>query len=153
TIHCDIVSIDRDIYHGDAVLVVATGELGELGIAHHHAPLLTRLKPGKLVVTLPDGKRLDFAVSGGILEVQSKVVTILVDTAISAEDIDEAAVRAIKAEVEQEIASGSTAIDAASAKEKLVEANVQLQAVERLHHRSVSYDSGHDSAPGRNNRK
>ena len=82
----------HEIFHGEAELVVATGELGELGIAPQHAPLITRLKPGKVVVTLPGGEKLDFAISGGILEVQPQVVTVLADTAIRAQDIDEAAV-------------------------------------------------------------
>jgi F-type H+-transporting ATPase subunit epsilon len=98
TIRCDIVSAEAEIFHGDATLVVATGEIGELGIAPRHAPLITRLKPGKVVVTKPDGEQLDFAISGGILEVQPQVVTILADTAIRADDIDEASVRAAKEE-------------------------------------------------------
>ena len=64
TIRCDIVSAEAEIFHGEAELVVATGELGELGIAPKHAPLITRLKPGKVVVTLPGGEKLDFAISG-----------------------------------------------------------------------------------------
>ena len=95
TIRCDIVSAEAEIFHGEAELVVATGELGELGIAPKHAPLITRLKPGKVVVTLPGGEKLDFAISGGILEVQPQVVTVLADSAIRAKDLDEAA--AIKA--------------------------------------------------------
>ena len=70
TIRCDIVSAEAQIYSGEAVLVVATGEVGELGIAPKHAPLITRLKPGKVVVTTPSGEHLDFAISGGMLEVQ-----------------------------------------------------------------------------------
>ena len=77
TIRCDIVSAEAEIFHGEAELVVATGELGELGIAPKHAPLITRLKPGKVVVTLAGGDKLDFAISGGILEVQPTVVTVL----------------------------------------------------------------------------
>ena len=92
TIRCDIVSAEAEIFHGEAELIVATGEIGELGIAPQHAPLITRLKPGKVVVTLPGGEKLDFAISGGILEVQPQVVTVLADTAIRAQDIDEAAV-------------------------------------------------------------
>ena len=92
TIRCDIVSAEAEIFHGEAELVVATGELGELGIAPKHAPLITRLKPGKVVVTLPGGEKHDFAISGGILEVQPTVVTVLADTAVRAQDIDEAAV-------------------------------------------------------------
>jgi len=90
TIRCDIVSAEAEIFHGEAEMIVATGELGELGIAPRHAPLITRLKPGKVVVTLPGGEKLDFAISGGILEVQPQVVTVLADTAVRADEIDEA---------------------------------------------------------------
>ena len=96
TIRCDIVSAEAEIFQGEATLVVATGELGELGIAPRHAPLITRLKPGKVVVTQPDGSVLDFAIGGGILEVQPQVVTILADTAIRADEIDEAGEKAKK---------------------------------------------------------
>ena len=68
TIRCDIVSAEAEIFHGEAEMIVATGELGELGIVPKHAPLITRLKPGKVVVTLPGGEKLDFAIAGGILE-------------------------------------------------------------------------------------
>ena len=132
TIRCDIVSAEAEIFHGEATLVVATGELGELGIAPKHAPLITRLKPGKVVVTQANGEVLDFAISGGILEVQPQVVTVLADTAIRAEDIDEAAVRKAKEEAERVLANRSEAMDIAEAEARLVEAVVQLQALERL---------------------
>lgn len=132
TFRCDIVSAEEEIFHGDATLLVATGEMGELGIAPRHAPLITRLKPGKVVVTLPNGEQLDFAVSGGILEVQPTVVTVLADTAIRAQDIDEAAVRAAKDEAERMLANRSDKIDVAEAQMKLAEAMAQLQALERL---------------------
>ena len=132
TIRCDIVSAEQEIFHGEATLVVATGELGELGIAPKHAPLITRLKPGKVVVTLANGEQLDFAISGGILEVQPQVVTVLADTAIRASDIDEAAVRAAMEEAERILANRGEAMDVAEAQQKLVEATVQLQALERL---------------------
>jgi F-type H+-transporting ATPase subunit epsilon len=132
TIRCDIVSAELEIFHGEATLVVATGEQGELGIAPRHAPLITRLKPGKVVVTLPSGEHLDFAISGGILEVQPQVVTVLADTAIRAQDIDEAAVRAAIEEAERMLANRGEAMDVAEAQQKLVEATVQLQALERL---------------------
>lgn len=132
TIRCDIVSAEHEIFHGEAVLVVATGEIGELGIAPKHAPLITRLKPGKVVVTLPSGEQLDFAVSGGILEVQPTVVTVLADTAVRAQDIDEAAVRAAKEEAERILAHRGEKMEVAEAQAKLVEALVQLQALERL---------------------
>ena len=96
TFRCDIVSAEQEIFQGEATLVVATGEVGELGIAARHAPLITRLKPGKVVVTLANGEQLDFAISGGILEVQPDVVTVLADTAIRAEEIEEAVEKAKK---------------------------------------------------------
>ena len=132
TIRCDIVSAEQEIFHGEATLVVATGEQGELGIAPRHAPLITRLKPGKVVVTLPNGEQLDFAVSGGILEVQPQVVTVLADTAIRAEDIDEAAVLAAKAQAERLLANRGEQMDVAEAQAKLAEVMAQLQAQERL---------------------
>ncbi len=132
TIRCDIVSAEQEIYSGDAELVVATGELGELGIAPKHAPLITRLKPGKVVVTLPGGERLDFAISGGILEVQPSVVTVLADTAIRAEDIDEAAVRAAKAEAERMLAQKDPKMSLEEAQTQLAMSIAQLSALERL---------------------
>ena len=132
TIRCDIVSAEAEIFHGEATLVVATGEQGELGIAPRHAPLITRLKPGKVVVTQPGGEQLDFAISGGILEVQPQVVTILADTAVRAEDIDEAAVRAAKEEAERVLAGRGEAMEVAEAQQKLAEVTAQLQALERL---------------------
>ena len=132
TIRCDIVSAEAEIFSGEATLVVATGEVGELGIAPRHAPLITRLKPGKVVVTTADGEQLDFAIGGGILEVQPTVVTVLADTAIRAEDIDEAKVRAAKEEAERILANRGEAMDIAEAQKHLAEALVQLQAIERL---------------------
>ena len=132
TFRCDIVSAEDEIFHGEAELLVATGELGELGIAPRHAPLITRLKPGKVVVTLPGGEQLDFAVSGGILEVQPQVVTVLADTAIRAQDIDEAAVRMAKEEAERVIARKDPKMSVAEAQAQLAMSLVQLQALERL---------------------
>ncbi len=132
TIRCDIVSAEAEIFHGEAELIVATGELGELGIAPKHAPLITRLKPGKVVVTLPGGEKLDFAISGGILEVQPQVVTVLADTAMRAQDIDEAAVLAAKAEAERVLAQKDPKMSAQEAEAQLAMSLVQLQALERL---------------------
>ena len=132
TFRCDIVSAEEEIFHGEATLLVATGEIGELGIAPKHAPLITRLKPGKVVVTLPNGEQLDFAVSGGILEVQPQVVTVLADTAVRAQDIDEAAVLAAKAEAERILANRGEQMEVAEAQAKLAEVMAQLQALERL---------------------
>ena len=132
TIRCDIVSAEEEIFHGDVTMVVATGEMGELGIAPRHAPLITRLKPGKLVLTLADGEKLDIVVSGGILEVQPQVVTILADTAIRAENIDELEAVKAKEEAERILAHRGEAMEVAEAQQRLAEVSAQLQALERL---------------------
>ena len=132
TIRCNIVSAEAEIYSGEATLVVATGEIGELGIAPQHAPLITRLKPGKVVVTTPSGEQLDFAISGGMLEVQPDVVTVLADTAVRAQDIDEAAVRAAKEEAERILQGRGEAMEVAEAQKRLAEVSAQLAALERL---------------------
>ena len=132
TIKCDIVCAEEEIFHGVATMVIATGEMGELGIAPRHAPLITRLKPGKLVLTLVDGEKLDIVVSGGILEVQPQVVTILADTAVRAKDIDEAAALHAKEEAERVLANRGEAMEVAEAQARLAQAMAQLQALERL---------------------
>ncbi len=132
TIRCDIVSAEEEIFSGDVSLVVATGELGELGIAPRHAPLITRLKPGQVRVVMENGDEQFFYVSGGILEVQPQVVTVLTDTAIRAKDLDEAAVKLAKEEAERAIANRSDAMEIAEAQSQLAQAMAQLQALERL---------------------
>ena len=132
TIRCDIVSAEQEIFHGEVQMVVATGEMGELGIAPRHAPLITRLKPGQIRVTLANGEEQLFYVSGGILEVQPQVVTVLADTAIRGGDLDEAKAQAAKAEAERILSGRGEAMDLAEAQMKLVEAMAQLQALERL---------------------
>ena len=132
TIRCDIVSAEQEIFHGEAEMIVATGEVGELGIAPRHAPLITRLKPGKVVVTQPGGETLDFVISGGILEVQPQLVTILADTAVRAQDIDEAAVRAAKEEAERALANKDPKMSAEEAQTQLAMSIAQLSALERL---------------------
>ena len=132
TIRCDIVSAEEEIFHGEVSMVVATGEMGELGIAPRHAPLITRLKPGQVRLTLANGEEQLFYVSGGILEVQPQVVTVLADTAVRAEDIDEASVRAAKEEAERILAHRGEAMEVAEAQQRLAEVTAQLQALERL---------------------
>ena len=132
TIRCDIVSAEQEIFQGEVQMVVATGEMGELGIAPRHAPLITRLKPGQIRVTLANGEEQLFYVSGGILEVQPQVVTVLADTAIRGGDLDESKAQAAKAEAERILAGRGEAMDLAEAQMKLVEAMAQLQALERL---------------------
>ena len=132
TIRCDIVSAEQEIFHGEATLVVATGELGELGIAPRHAPLITRLKPGQVRVILPGGEEQFFYVSGGILEVQPQVVTVLADTAVRASDIDEAQVRKAKEEAERVLAHKDPKMSVEEAQAQLAMSIAQLSALERL---------------------
>ncbi|RUL63061.1 F0F1 ATP synthase subunit epsilon [Dyella dinghuensis] len=132
TIRCDIVSAEAEIFHGEAVMVVATGELGELGITPRHAPLITRLKPGHVDVVLEGGERQQFYISGGILEVQPQVVTVLADTAVRAADLDEAAAQRAKKEAEDALANRTDAMEVSEAQTKLAQALAQLQALERL---------------------
>lgn len=132
TIRCDIVSAEEEIFHGEASLVVATGEEGELGIAPRHAALITRLKPGQVRVHLPNGEEQFFYVSGGILEVQPSVVTVLADTALRAKDLDEAAARKAKEDAERMLANRTDALEVAQAQVQLSQAVAQLQALERL---------------------
>src|SRR6185503_15443899 len=132
TIRVDIVSAEKEIFHGPAELVVATGEMGELGIAPRHAPLITRLKPGQVRVMVPGGEEQFFYVSGGILEVQPQVVTILADTAIRAKDLDEAAARKAKEHAERILENRTNAMEVAQAQAELAQAMAQLQALERL---------------------
>ena len=132
TIKCDIVSAEAEIFHGQATMVIASGEMGELGIAPRHAPLITRLKPGQVRVIPESGEEQFFYVSGGILEVQPSVVTILADTAIRAKDIDENSARKAKEEAERVIANRGEAMEVAEAQAQLAMATAQLEALERF---------------------
>ena len=132
TIHCDIVSAEASIFSGEVAMVFATGELGELGIAPRHAPLLTRLSPGQVRVQLPDGEEEFYYVSGGILEIQPHLVTVLADTAARAHDLDEAAAAQAKEEAERAIQERTGAIEVAEAQAQLAQAAAQLAAIERL---------------------
>ena len=132
TIKCDIVSAESEIFHGQAQMVIASGEMGELGIAPRHAPLITRLKPGQVRVIAENGDEQFFYVSGGILEVQPSVVTILADTAMRAKDIDENAARKAKEEAERILANRGEAVEVAEAQAQLAMATAQLEALERL---------------------
>ena len=132
TIQCDIVSSNREIFSGEVVLFIATGTAGELGICPHHAPLITTLKPGPMHVTVPDGEEITFFASGGILEVMPHLITVLVDNAIRAEDLDEAAAQQAREEAERQLRDRSAEMDLAAAEIKLMESLAQLQALERL---------------------
>jgi F-type H+-transporting ATPase subunit epsilon len=132
TIQVDIVSAEASIFSGQAELVVAPAEMGEVGIAARHAPFLTRLKPGEVRVKMTGQSDQPFYISGGMLEVQPHVVTILADTAIRAKDIDEAAAIEAKRSAEEMLADQSGKIDYARAQAQLLEAMAQLRTLEKF---------------------
>ena len=136
TIHVDIVSAEKEIYSGDVHMVFAPALLGEVGIAPGHSPMVTPLGPGEVRVKFADGREQGFYVSGGMLEVQPSVVTVLSDTAVRAEDMDEAAVVKAREEAERQFHERDAAIDYAAAQAQLAETVAQLQTIQRLRRRS-----------------
>jgi F-type H+-transporting ATPase subunit epsilon len=135
TIHVDIVSAEGQIFAGEATLVFAPGSQGELGIAPRHAPLLTTLRAGEVRVQAEGQEEQSFYVSGGALEVQPHVVTILADTAARARDLDEAAALAAKQRAEAAMRDRSDSVEIAEAQAELARAMAQLRAIERLRKR------------------
>ncbi len=131
TFHVDIVSAEREIFSGDAEMVFAPAEMGELGITPRHAPLLTRMKPGTVRVQV-GGEESVFYVSGGILEIQPHRVTVLSDTAQRAKDLDEAAAQEAKRRAEEALANQSGELDVARAQAELLEAVARLKAIEQI---------------------
>jgi F-type H+-transporting ATPase subunit epsilon len=136
TIHCDIVSAEEEIFSGLIEMMVATGDMGELGVTYGHAPLLTSLKPGPVRVVTQDGDEHVFYVSGGFLEVQPGVVSILADTAIRAHDVDEAAMEEARKEAEHALANQSGDFDYGRASSQLAEAAAQLATLRKMRNRA-----------------
>jgi F-type H+-transporting ATPase subunit epsilon len=136
TIHCDIVSAEEEIFSGLVELLVATGELGELGVNYGHAPLLTSLVPGPVRIVTQDGQEKIFYVSGGFLEVQPGVVSVLADTAIRADDVDEAAAEEARKEAEHALANQTGDFDYGRASAQLAEAAAQLATLRKMKNRA-----------------
>jgi F-type H+-transporting ATPase subunit epsilon len=132
TIHVDIVSAEKEIWSGPATMVFAPGEMGELGIAPRHTPLLTRLKAGEVRVQDQQGKDESFFISGGILEIQPHVVTVLSDTAIRADDLDEAAALDAKKRAEEAVSNRNSDMDFAKAKVELAEAAAMVETIRKV---------------------
>ena len=132
TLHVDIVSAEAEIFSGTATMVFAPAEMGEVGIAPRHTPLLTRLKPGEVRVQTQEGEELSFFVSGGMLEIQPHVVTVLSDTAIRADDLDEAQALEAKERAEKLLADKSADLDYARAQAELAQSMAQLAAIKKL---------------------
>lgn len=132
TVHVDIVCAEGAIHSGLATMVYAPAEMGEVGISPRHTALITRLKPGDVRVRTNNGEMEHFYVSGGMLEVQPQVVTILADTAIRAHDLDEAAALEAKRNAEDALAGQTAKFEHAQAQAELAEAVAQLRAIEKL---------------------
>jgi len=136
TIHCDIVSAEEEIFSGLVEMLVATGSEGELGVTYGHAPLLSALVPGPVRIVTQNGDEQVYYVSGGFLEVQPGVVSLLADTAIRADDVDEAAAEEARKEAEQAIANQTGDFDYGRASAQLAEAAAQLATLRKMRNRS-----------------
>ncbi|HEY4368350.1 MAG TPA: F0F1 ATP synthase subunit epsilon [Steroidobacteraceae bacterium] len=132
TIHVDIVSAEGEIFSGEAAMVFAPAVMGEIGIAPRHAPLLTTLKPGEVRVQTPAGEEQFFYVSGGAIEVQPHLVTVLADTALRAKDLDEAAALQAMQRAEEALKNRGSKIEVAEAQAELARAAAQIKAIEKL---------------------
>lgn len=135
SVHVDIVSAEKEIFSGLAEMVFCPAEEGEVGISPRHAPFITRLNPGEVRVKVSATESYPFFISGGMLEVQPHVVTVLADTAIRAKDIDEAAAIQAKQRAEEILADKTSRVDYASAEKQLFQAIMQLRTLERFRKR------------------
>ncbi|MHA7841332.1 MAG: F0F1 ATP synthase subunit epsilon [Gammaproteobacteria bacterium] len=131
-IHVDIVSAEQAIFSGLAEMVFATGALGELGIGHGHAQLLTSLRPGEIRIRKQNGEEDTFFVTGGLLEVQPEIVTVLADTATRAADIDEAEAIQARERVEKLLAEQKTDFNYSAALKELAIATAQIRAIKKM---------------------
>jgi F-type H+-transporting ATPase subunit epsilon len=132
TIHVDIVSAEGEIHSGEASMVFAPARMGEIGIAPRHAPLLTALKPGEVRVEDTEGKEHFFYITGGMIEVQPHLVTVLADTALRGDQLDEAAALQAQQEAEEALQGVSEETDLARAQQELAEARARYRAAQKL---------------------
>ncbi len=132
TVHCDIVSAEENLFSGLVEMVVAAGEMGELGIIRGHAPLLTALKPGPIRVIKQGGEEVVIYVSGGYLEVQPDSISVLADTALRAADLDEAAALEAQKHAQQALENQSADFDYSRAMTQLAEATAQLRTIQKI---------------------
>jgi len=132
TINVDIVSAEGEIYSGPAAMVFAPAKMGEVGIAPRHAPMLTALKPGEVRVQDADGNEESFYITGGLLEVQPLQVTVLADTALRGDQLDEAAALSAQTEAEEALKGASEETDVQRAMAELTEARARYRAAQKL---------------------
>jgi len=132
TVHCDIVSAEGEIFSGLVEMVIAHGELGDLGVALGHAPLLTNLKPGPIRLIKQGGEEEVFYISGGFLEVQPNMVKVLADTVQRAADLDEASAQEAVKAAEKALNEQGADFDYGAAAARLAEAAAQLRTVQQI---------------------
>ena len=130
--HLDIVSAEQEIFSGNVKNIIAAAVMGEVGIYPKHTPMITPLKPGEIKIITEQDEEQFFFISGGMLEVQPNIVTVLADTAIRGEDLDEAKASESKKRAEEMLADKSDNIDAAKALAELAQAAAQLKMIEKL---------------------
>ena len=131
TVHCSIVSAEREIFSGQVEMVVASGTIGELGFYPGHTPLLTGVKPGPIRLKLEGGEEEIFFASGGYIEVQQTSITVLADTALRADDLDEAAAQAAQNKAEQELADNRSDIDFGRVQADIQETAAMLRTIRK----------------------
>lgn len=136
TLQCRVVSAREEIYTGEISMLIATGIEGEVGILAGHTPLITLLKPGSMRIQLPDGSEEVIYVSGGVLEVQPKLVTVLADTAVRADDLDEAKIIEARKQAEQMLVNQSETLQTNAALASLAESVAQLQTIRKYRNRA-----------------
>jgi F-type H+-transporting ATPase subunit epsilon len=135
TMQVEIVSAEEEIFSGEAEMVIAPAEMGDVGIMPRHTPLITRLRPGEVKLQTEGQDDQFYFVSGGVLEVQPHVVTVLADTAFRAKDLDEAQAQEAKRRAEEALADKQSDIDYATAQARLAEAVAQLRMLEDIRKR------------------
>jgi F-type H+-transporting ATPase subunit epsilon len=132
TMRVDVVSAEESIFSGEARFVALPGEAGELGIYPRHTPLITRIRPGSVRITLADGNEEFVFVAGGILEIQPERVTVLSDTAVRGKDLDDEKANAARAAAEQAVQNAKSDLDLARAQSELAVMAAQLAALRRF---------------------
>lgn len=136
TLQCNVVSAKETIYSGDINMLVAAGVEGEIGILPGHIPFITLLKPGTLQITEPNGEIETVYVSGGVLEVQPNIVTVLADTAIRAKDLDEAKIKEARRQAQELLQNQKANVDTTAALMALAESLAQLQTLQKIRNRA-----------------
>lgn len=136
--HLDIVSAEEEIFSGNVKNIIASAIMGEVGIYPKHTPMITPLKPGEVKIITEENEEKLFFISGGVIEVQPDIVTVLADTAIRGKDLDEAKAIESKKRAEEALADKSDNIDAAKALAELAQAAAQLKMIDAMRKKKLN---------------